>query len=775
MSIVLNPNISFWCQVGQPNQVYIITGEMDLTPSCPAQTTGIGANCVLCFDGGLLKNGVITGNNTRIHNPHDQVIFDNVELRSSTSFDDEIIETGWLGECKDIWFSYSESSGSHYKIVKSVCQFEICSFTCRKYFIEQWSVIYLRSHGCIIRGGNATFVITGNKGEIVLGWNDLPEYRVSKLFEKGAYCIKYASEEEAGVLSISDLFIEDNEAPPSDQVPTFILYAIFAGSANHIKFKNVHYDGPGGLWKSYNTNVAIHSFEIVNCNVRTRQFAFELGNVGVTDDPRYLVPGENEGGSCERIHIRGTRIYNYWQNVLVGPLSVVNHTPFIGINVTKELIIEESYFESEKVKNLELSGCESVRVLNSTFMSVFCSSTGLRYSGGQPINKMIYVFGNNFGISENNQWVNDVLRICGGDIYFINNTVTFDFSHPNYRGGFRLKGYGDNIAIVSGNHFIIKGTNNNSFKSLLFYEDLKLDLIGNTYSFTDGVMRGYCVSVGGRGPFIHLETEDDPRFYNTAGGGFNEWKTIPENQRTADGVLKEGEVLSLNNTYPYNPYFVDIPSFEIDLKARADGLSRNGWIEFLSFKAGTVTIDNIEYDRIIRLKSYNGTFFAVVSLVNGNTQTDTNFSSGMSLRLALPSLGFDTQNDDIGYLRFVFITENISNILKTRVVLFINDIQLDAFLLDQDILNQGVSVVKLYGSSYLRIKNYRLRTHVKTILTPAVNDHLAESPNSGYAKSGPTSSRPISPPVGFLYFDTCHGYPVFYTGSQWVNSNGTIV
>ena len=772
MSIVLNPLLPFSNQVTSPNQVYIITGEMDLAQSSVIMQN----NCVLYFDGGLLKNGTITGNNTRIVNPLDKVILNDIELHSVTSYSPSVSETGWLGECKDIWFNYSAASEAHYKIVKSVCQFEVCSFTNRIYFIEQWRVIHLRPYGCIIRGGNATFIITGDKGEITSGWANLPQYRVSRLFEKASYCLEYASGEEAGCFLVSDLTIEDNEAPSNGNLPDFVFYVIFSGSANHIKFRNVRYDGPGGLWNSYNTNVAIHSFEIVDCNVRTRQFAFELGNVGVTDDPQYLYSNANEGGSCEKFYIKDCTIYNYVQNVLVGPLSVVTHAPFLEKNLTKELIIENSCFESESLKNLEVMGCKTVWIRNSVFKSVFCSSDVSRYSDGSPVNKDFYVVNNLFGISENSkERINDSLRISAGDIFFINNTVIVDFSHPFYPDGFRLKGYGyNNMAIVSGNHFIIKGTNRNSFKSLLFYEDLKLDLIGNTYSFTEGIMQGHNVSIGGRGPFIHLETEDDPRFYSTAGGGFNDWKDIPESLRAPDGVIKEGEVLSLDNSYPYESFFVDIPSFEIDLKVRADGLSRNGWKEFLSFQAGTVTIDETEYDRIVRLKSYYGTFYVVVSLVNGNSQTDTNFSSGMSLRLALPTLGFDTQNGDIGYLRFTFISEEVSGDMITRVTLFINDVQLDTFLLNQDILEQGVSSVKIYGSSYLKIMNYRLRTHVKTIQNPAINDRLTFRPNPGYAKIGPSNSRPVSPPIGFIYFDTDYGYPIFYTGSHWVKSDGLL-
>ena len=769
--MILNPQQSFSSQVTLPNQVYVIIGDMDLELA----TVTMPNNCVLHFDGGRLINGEIIGVNTRIHNPFDRIVFDDIVLSSIVSYSPSTPVTGWLGECKDIWFNYSELTGSHFNIVKSVCQFEVCTFTNRRYFIEDWETIHLRSLGCVIHGGNATFIITNDKGTIGSGWNNLPEYQTSCLFYKSSYCFEFAPNEEAGVLEVSNLSIQDNgqvraEAASARDVPSFVFYAIFKGSANHIVFRDVDYDGPGGLWASYNTNVAIHSIEIIGCNIRTGQFAFELGNVGISSTLSNSTRSNvNEGGSCGKFYIKNTKIYNYADNVLVGPLSIVVHNPFYSYNVTKELIIEGAFFESEKVKNLEVFGCQNVCIRNSIFMSVFCSSAKERYSDGSPVNQVFYVFDNFFGISENiSQSTNEALQICAGDTFFIHNTVICDFSHPYSSGGFRLSGYGKNLAVVSGNHFIIKGTNNNSFKSLLSYEDLTLDLIDNTYSFLEGVLQGYGVSVGGAGSFIHLETEDDPRFDNTAGGGFFDWKDIPIGQRTPEGFIVKNSVLSLDNSYPYDPNFVSIPSFEIDLRVRADGLSKNGWLNLLSFHAGTVSNNGIDYERFVYLKTYFGTFRAIVSLDDGITQQEIEFSSGMSLNVALPSLGFDTYGENMGYFRIVFINELVSNAILTRIVLFINDFQIDTFFLDQDILNLGISSIKLYGSPYLRIKNYRLRTHVKSISNPAVHDRLAFKPNSGYAKSGPTANRPISPDIGFLYYDTQINKPVVYTGSQWI-------
>lgn len=43
------------------------------------------------------------------------------------------------------------------------------------------------------------------------------------------------------------------------------------------------------------------------------------------------------------------------------------------------------------------------------------------------------------------------------------------------------------------------------------------------------------------------------------------------------------------------------------------------------------------------------------------------------------------------------------------------------------------------------------------------------------ATSGVTANRPINPVIGFLYFDTTLGVPVWYNGTVWKNAAGTEV
>ena len=815
MSVILDPLLPFNSQVISGNTIYVITGEMDLgNPSL--NHSGIfpmPTNCTLRFEGGLLKNGVIKGVNTRIDNPSNSIIFDNVEL-----WTDVVVEkadnlpndpdpmytlspvTGWLGECRDIWFHYDESAKTHFVLVKSVCQFEVCSFTCRTYYIERWETIVLRPYGCIIYGGGATLIITRNKVvSPIPGWQNYDQYTPICLFEKhtpNRYGSMYVTGKGAGRFSVSDLTILDNNT--LTDVPTnwgedfanypsrFVYYAIFTGSGNHTEFHNVKYDGRGGLWAHYNYSVAIEEIAFIDCDVKTSQFALELGNA-CRSDLNHRYP---QGGSCKLLRISHSRFYNYAANVLAGPLSVVNQDDHKEPSITQRVFIDSSVFESEHAKNLELSGARSVYIQNCVFLSVFCSSENAMYLDDlcveHPVNKDFHVIGNTFDIS--NHYLGDAggaLAIHAGDIYFTNNIVTVDFGvedHP--KGNFYLRGFGQNYAFVSQNTFIIKNTNNEYFKSLLFYEETILDLIGNSYCFLEGVKQGYEVSIGGRGRFLHLEVEDDPRFSNVTGGGFTHWRAIPLAMRNPEGFLEVGATFPLNEpdeSFPadpaYLPLSVPLSSFEFDLKVNFNGSGKSGEQSFASFHAGSYEEGSDYYEQYVLFKVLNGSFRVYVALDDNVSISYYPFHSNVNLQLALPFFGLDAYGDSVGLMRVVLINETTDNLIAgeatvTRVILYLNDMQVDTFCLDFDILTNGITGIKLFGSPYVRIRNYRLRTQVKTTPNPVIADRPTINPNIGYMHFGTMANRPVSPETGFIFFDTQRGQPIFYTGSIWVDASG---
>lgn len=64
--------------INQPNTIYHIQYDYDLD----GQTINVPTNCILCFEGGSFKNGVINGNGTRVIAPK-TLIFNNVAIKGT--------------------------------------------------------------------------------------------------------------------------------------------------------------------------------------------------------------------------------------------------------------------------------------------------------------------------------------------------------------------------------------------------------------------------------------------------------------------------------------------------------------------------------------------------------------------------------------------------------------------------------------------------------------------------------------------------------------------
>jgi len=72
---------------------------------------------------------------------------------------------------------------------------------------------------------------------------------------------------------------------------------------------------------------------------------------------------------------------------------------------------------------------------------------------------------------------------------------------------------------------------------------------------------------------------------------------------------------------------------------------------------------------------------------------------------------------------------------------------------DQSYLNQILNILRLY---FVQIDNFSRIT--STI------------------RYGTTDQRPsVGVTTGQMFFDTTLGYPIFYNGTKWVNSSGTVV
>lgn len=58
-------------------------------------------------------------------------------------------------------------------------------------------------------------------------------------------------------------------------------------------------------------------------------------------------------------------------------------------------------------------------------------------------------------------------------------------------------------------------------------------------------------------------------------------------------------------------------------------------------------------------------------------------------------------------------------------------------------------------------------------LTDTPTDALSVVPRKFVTMNGATAGRPTSSIIGQRYFDTTLGYPVYWSGTTWVKSDGT--
>ena len=361
------------------------------------------------------------------------------------------------------------------------------------------------------------------------------------------------------------------------------------------------------------------------------------------------------------------------------------------------------------------------------------------------------VIDNTFAISDDMINPQGGLRICSGDLHFVHNVVYFDFVKPS-SGAFLIEGFGDNEALLCGNTFIISGMHLANSKTILAYQSTKMSLTENNYVFLEEAPQGYEVHVDSRDDYYDLEIEDDPRFRNRGGGDYYSWQRIPDNKRTAEGLLVKGDTLEIEDSLP-SGHIV-----EFDLEAYAIGAEKGGTQRFLSFKTGNTEVF---------AHSYYGLFGIQVG--------QNTYSSGSGARLALPRLGFETLGKELGSIKIVFWNESTSQPINTKVLLYINNRMVDSFSVNCDIFAESLSSLKLYGSPYLRIKYYRIRQYGKIAKYSFTHSLISMNPNEGYATSGGSTARPAAPAVGYMYYDTTLNKPVFFTGNGWVDASGTSI
>src|SRR3546814_6342588 len=92
-----------------------------------------------------------------------------------------------------------------------------------------------------------------------------------------------------------------------------------------------------------------------------------------------------------------------------------------------------------------------------------------------------------------------------------------------------------------------------------------------------------------------------------------------------------------------------------------------------------------------------------------------------------------------------------------------------------DLLNTSAFVdgAALYSTSTGTLTTSPTSSFVGVVSAAHATDGVIHvSPDSRVTGSGTTAARPTTVTIGFLYFDTTLGIPVFWNGAAWVNASG---
>lgn len=112
-------------------------------------------------------------------------------------------------------------------------------------------------------------------------------------------------------------------------------------------------------------------------------------------------------------------------------------------------------------------------------------------------------------------------------------------------------------------------------------------------------------------------------------------------------------------------------------------------------------------------------------------------------------------------------THDIANNSNGKVTAFglVRDINTSAF-------TDGAT---LYASATGTLTTAITSSFVGYVTDAAVTGHLLVSRVRTDSASGTTAQRPVVAVVGFRYFDTTLGIPIFWNGAAWVNASGGVV
>ena len=111
----------------------------------------------------------------------------------------------------------------------------------------------------------------------------------------------------------------------------------------------------------------------------------------------------------------------------------------------------------------------------------------------------------------------------------------------------------------------------------------------------------------------------------------------------------------------------------------------------------------------------------------------------------------------------VQLQENLKASTTSEAEQYAEEAKQDAYQYAEEQANQA----KVDANDYTDTHENKSNPHSGS----ASNDYVDSLVNLG----GPTADRPTTPDNYMMYFDTDLGHPIWYDGTDWVDSQGTVV
>lgn len=730
-------NILTQDMINKPNIRYIIQYDYDLN----GESINIPANCIIHFEGGSLKNGIITGDDTSIISNLKTIFKENITLNGTWNIDN--IYPEWFGCKADNSFDNTSNLNMLFGSIKNIDSNKNIVFSSGTYITGTISIQGIPN---ISLCGKST-ILKYNKEESIINTDNIikvtsPEKDIENISIKG---IKfYGGWSNINIESTNSYFIKD----------------VTVSNCSFYKTKS------GALWIDHCKSVLV-----------SNNIVCEGGDNGI------YCP------YCEDVSILGNIVYNCYGSggIVVGYRDSEYKEGFLGgrnILVSSNNIFA-NYQEagSQNQYGIDVVMAENVTVSNNTI-----------YTNPNSLRKI----GNGIAIEE---WTCKNINVINN---VINNIREFSIGLAHATSPDSLCVSNINISgnIINGANYGIK-LNKNSIDVLIKNNDIRNIeksgvYIGNTCCSVDitnnkltdcGLQSTWTEpAILNNGKDIRIENNS---FYDTQFGGILTY--------TGDGTAKykidanSNLILLVNDSEIFNEQIKDITWDKLRTKITAnDGFS----FELIN-SSENITIKKLRRtgprrnDTVLTLNvnsSYITTPEACWYIQENGENTIIKNNSIVTNANRLPSnIAYNGDSLIVYYQKEAKKTDLFERLSKTlNYAVDLNKLTIDGVYVNYNI---GVGITNKPSSLQtpftLIVTNKDNNNVIQEIFSNSNNIVYKRIRNGGEWQSwmyvensinklGSTVNRPTVAYDGFCYFDTDKNKALWKKGSNWVDSEGNI-